>query len=77
MKKSIGNKIVYPAFSKYGYVTHGDAHPDSIQGVTYKEALVLRISNDTSITAASVISRANQIIDLLDMERERDGTESK
>jgi hypothetical protein len=73
MKKSIGDKFVYPAFSKYGYVGQfGDN--DESTGVTYKEALVLRISNDTSISAVSVIARANQIIDLLDIERERDGT---
>ena len=75
MKKSIGDKIVYPAFSKYGYVEH--TTPDSIQGITYKEELVLRISNDTSITAQTVIRRANRIISLLDEEREINGTMSE
>lgn len=70
--KSIGDKIVYPAYNKYGYVEH--ANPDAIQGITYKEALVLQLLGGSHLSAAGVVNKANDIIEILDEEREQNGT---
>ena len=70
---SIGDKIVYPAYNKYGYMQ--DENYDTVTGITYKEALILALAGnagvqkETTDPAGYIVNLANKIIGKLDSEK--------